>query len=132
MYSCGPSRYYQPTFSNSLKSKLCLIYCDFFWSGSHDKKLIENLSMRDIIEQVDTIRATLNLEKISLIGHSAFGFIALSYAKIYPDRALCLILIGSPPVWYPDLPDKATKYFQRYASDSRKKQLEINLNNLER
>jgi pimeloyl-ACP methyl ester carboxylesterase len=53
-----------------------------------------------LARDVESLRAELRLERIDLLGHSAGGNVALSYAATYPERIDHLILLspGSQPL----------------------------------
>lgn len=52
------------------------------------------------IADMEAIRQHLGLEKMSLLGHSFGGFLAMAYASRYPDRISHLILMNSMPPTY--------------------------------
>jgi len=46
------------------------------------------------VDDLDQLRAELNLDRIAVLGHSSQGFIALRYAARHPDHASYAIVIG--------------------------------------
>lgn len=52
------------------------------------------------IADMEAIRQHLGLEKMSLLGHSFGGFLAMAYTSRYPDRISHLILMNSMPPTY--------------------------------
>lgn len=58
---------------------------------------IESVSIQQIVEDIERIRQALSLDKITLFGHSFGGYIALEYAKKYPQHLHQMILCSSAP-----------------------------------
>jgi pimeloyl-ACP methyl ester carboxylesterase len=50
-----------------------------------------------LARDVEALRAELGLEQINLLGHSAGGSVALSYAAAYPERIDHLVLLSPGP-----------------------------------
>jgi proline iminopeptidase len=70
-----------------------LIYFDAFGRGKSDtaKNVSEYTLARDI-EDIETLRKVLKLDKITVLGHSYGGVVAQGYAVKYPDHLSHLIL----------------------------------------
>ncbi|WP_394834410.1 alpha/beta hydrolase [Pendulispora rubella] len=51
---------------------------------------------------VEGLRAHLGIQKITLLGHSYGGFVALTYALTYPDHVRALILYDTAPMSGPE------------------------------
>ncbi len=70
-----------------------LIYFDAFGRGKSDtaKNLSEYTLARDI-EDIEGLRKALNLEHITVLGHSYGGLVAQGYALKYPEHLSHLIL----------------------------------------
>jgi len=54
-------------------------------------------SLMDYVGDLEAVRKSLGVEKITLFGHSWGGLIALRYATVYPGRVQSMILMGSAP-----------------------------------
>ncbi len=52
-------------------------------------------TMEDQADMLYTLMSLLRLRKISLVGHSMGGYIALAFAELYPDHVKNLVLINS-------------------------------------
>lgn len=52
-------------------------------------------TMEDQADMLFTLLADLRLRKISLLGHSMGGYVALAFAELYPDHLRALILLNS-------------------------------------
>jgi proline iminopeptidase len=74
---------------------------DRFESNSWPKnmeRLVGLLGMENHIQDIERIRLSLGLEKISMIGHSYGGFISALYAAEYPEHVQNLVLIAPAAV----------------------------------
>lgn len=54
-----------------------------------------SLSMTNYIKDLEVLRKKLELEKVTLIGHSWGGMLAMEYTSKYPERVKNLILLGT-------------------------------------
>jgi proline iminopeptidase len=61
------------------------------------------INLKSYIEDIEKIRLDLGFDKISLIGHSWGGFLAMNYAMDYPKSIDKLILLSSMPASSDDL-----------------------------
>jgi pimeloyl-ACP methyl ester carboxylesterase len=52
-------------------------------------------SMLEMAEMVKSLVDSLKLRKVNLIGHSMGGYVALSFAELYPDAIKSLVLMNS-------------------------------------
>jgi len=50
------------------------------------------ITMQRLADDVDAVRRRLGHERISLLGHSYGGFVALQYALTYPERLAAMVL----------------------------------------
>lgn len=53
------------------------------------------ITLDGFIEDIESIRKALKLEKVNILGHSWGGFLAMHYAMRYPDNLKKLLLINS-------------------------------------
>lgn len=108
----GSHKYYPRTFSENLKSKLQLVCADkrgfFHASESHTENDFITLK---ITHDIEALRLSLGADKIILIGHSIHAFMAMEYARAFPDRVSHLVLIASSPITGPEIYKEADKYF---------------------
>jgi proline iminopeptidase len=54
-----------------------------------------NLSMDQLVEDIDFLREHFDIEKVNLMGHSWGGLLAMWYARQYPENMNKLLLINS-------------------------------------
>ena len=55
----------------------------------------ENMTLRQVVADLEALRVHLKQERIFLVGHSWGGMLAMAYAAAHPDRVDRMILIGS-------------------------------------
>lgn len=124
----GSSVYYPRIFSKDLHNMLSFIFMDHRGFVFNNEAKSEDFTVDAIIDDYEALRKKLKLDKILIVGHSIHAFMALEYAKRYPQYVAGLILIATSP--YPDIA-AANQYFEEFASPERKAKLGINLTNLE-
>jgi proline iminopeptidase len=57
----------------------------------------ELMNLQQFTQDLDDLRKSLNLDKVTLLGHSWGGIIAMNYAAQYPDYVSRLILLSPAP-----------------------------------
>ncbi|TGM60223.1 alpha/beta fold hydrolase [Leptospira adleri] len=122
VFVIGSALYYDRTFSKEIRKHCRMTFVDhrgYAGGGSSTKK--EDFSLDVILEDMELVRKELGLEKIVLVGHSGHGYMALEYAKKYPQHVSHLILMCLTP----DLSRKSHEliqaHFQENASEDRKR-----------
>jgi proline iminopeptidase len=79
--------------SFSVKGNIRLIYYDAFGRGKSDTaKHVKEYSINRDVEDIEGLRKILNLEKISLLGHSYGSLVAQRYAIKYGSKLSHLII----------------------------------------
>jgi 3-oxoadipate enol-lactonase len=53
-------------------------------------------SLDDLVDDLENLRARLELESAHVVGHSLGGMIAAAYARRYPNRVMTLCLMATP------------------------------------
>ncbi len=95
--------YLRPHFDQLAKDNR-IIYYDQRGIGKSGGELSpEQINIQTYLEDIETIRRTLGVRKIILLGHSWGSFLALHYAMVYPDCVDKLILTSSMPASSEDL-----------------------------
>jgi proline iminopeptidase len=88
----GSHDYFHPYFSQ-LAAAHRVIYYDAFGRGNSDKgKSPADYSLAHDVEEVEALRQSLHIDKISIYGHSYGGFVAQGYAAKYSAHLSHLIL----------------------------------------
>lgn len=81
-----------------LAERACLVYFDQRGTGRSDGELnCESINMDNFVEDIERLRKAFNCDKLTLLGHSFGGILALEYALKYPDKIRALILMNSAP-----------------------------------
>ncbi len=128
----GSSIYYPRTFSQNLRKHLKFIFVDHRGfvpaPGPVDNTAF---SLEKLIDDIEHIRCTLYLEQIIIIGHSGHGYLALEYAKKYPEHVSQVVIIATGPDQSEASHASAQLYFQDSICPERKSFLEKNLSHLQ-
>src|ERR1700710_1933776 len=99
------SAYLQRGF-RSLAQKFKLIFIDTRGTGPSGRPADPSkMGSIDMADDLEALRAHLGLPKISILGHSNSGAIALSYAERFPDKVDRLVLIDSQVLGLSAAPD---------------------------
>jgi proline iminopeptidase len=56
-----------------------------------------SMNLEGFVEDIELLRMALNLEDVTILGHSWGGFLAMNYAIMYPEHLKSLILSNSMP-----------------------------------
>jgi len=75
-----------------------VLYFDQRGSGRSEMPDSLQLTADAMVEDLETLRRTFRLERMTLLGHSWGGGLALLYAVRYPSRVRRLVLVGSLPL----------------------------------
>jgi pimeloyl-ACP methyl ester carboxylesterase len=59
-------------------------------------------ALDDYVEDLETLREQLGLERVTLLGHSHGAFVALAYAAAHPGRVERLVLVAAAARWSDD------------------------------
>lgn len=93
----GSELYYSRVFSPQLRNELQLIFIDHRGFVKDAKMDISKLSIDTFIHDIEHIRKALKLDKFLIIGHSGHGYMALEYAKRFPQFITHVVLIAMGP-----------------------------------
>ncbi|MBT6156865.1 MAG: alpha/beta fold hydrolase [Planctomycetaceae bacterium] len=74
-----------------------LVYVDHRGSGRSRDSDPDSWTLENNIDDLDALREHFGLERISILGSSYGGMVALGYAIRYPDRVANLILVATAP-----------------------------------
>jgi proline iminopeptidase len=127
----GSALFYQRLFSKELRKHFQLTFVDH--RGFVPPPCDINSSAYDLdvlVDDVEQIRKKLNLNRFIVIGHSGHAFMALEYAKKYPEQVTGVVLIGSAPNFSTATHEATDAFFEKQASPERKGQFEKNMSRL--
>lgn len=118
----GSSIFYPRVFSKKIKTKLQLIFTDHRGFVPPPNRIITNddFSLEKLINDVEILRQSLGLTKFLIAGHSGHAFLALEYAKKYPENILGVLFIGASPDYSEKSHRLTDAYFFSTALESRK------------
>jgi proline iminopeptidase len=127
----GSAVFYPRVFSAGLRQHLQLIFIDHRGfvppPPGHEHSVFP---IDVLLEDIERIRQHLALETFVIIGHSGHAFLALEYAKKYPQYISGLVMIGVSPDYSEQRHTATTAFFEETASPERKAQLAENMNRL--
>jgi pimeloyl-ACP methyl ester carboxylesterase len=107
------------TTSSNIREHFTFYFSDLYWDG---KNSLDNPSMDSLANDIQSTAIQLRLEtKPIIMAHSAYGPLALHAANVFPDDFAGVMMIGSPPGWNANLVESNDVFFQKHASEERKK-----------
>ena len=126
----GSALYYPRTFSQNLRNHLQLIFIDhrgFTPSTVTDTK---HFALDRLLDDIEMMRQHFNLEDFIVMGHSGHGYMALEYAKKYPQHVSHIVLIAMGPDQSEASHRTAAQYFQDTVNLEQKAFLERDMQQL--
>jgi proline iminopeptidase len=94
----GSAVYYPRVFSQSLRQWLKLIFMDHRGFAQPRGDIAPSDYTLDVVlADIDLVRRHLGLERVIVIGHSGHGYMALEYAKRYPQHVSHVVMIATGP-----------------------------------
>lgn len=89
-----PHEYFHPLLSN-LSRYATLIYFDRRADMLSARSSFEVASLSEMADDVEALRLALGQDRVTLLGHSFGGAIALTYALRHPDKVKRMILVST-------------------------------------
>ncbi len=127
----GSATYYSRAFSQNLREHLRLVFLDHRGFTHSPSKTDTSLFQLDLIlRDVEKARQALKLGKIIVIGHSGHSYMALEYAKKYPEQVSHIVMIGIAPDLGPENTSRIEKAWVESVDPERKKAMADNLEKL--
>jgi proline iminopeptidase len=80
-----------------LGSQRTLHYYDHRGNGRSGRPPLDSISLPQLAADADSLRKSIGVDRITVIGHSFGGFIALEYAVTFPNRIDKLVLLDTAP-----------------------------------
>jgi proline iminopeptidase len=128
----GSTLYYPRIFSQYLRQYFRFVFIDHRGFAQYSGRLeLDDYTLDKIIDDIECIRTTLKLPSGIVIGHSGHGYMALEYAKKYPQAISHLVLLALSPDSSPQSFAAADRYFQESVCPERKALLAKNLTTLQ-
>lgn len=120
----GSSIYYPRLFSQNLRKHLRLIFSDMrAFAPSPRKETALPFTLDVLLDDIERVRQQLTLGQVIVIGHSGNAFLALEYAKKYPEHVSQVVMIGTGPDFSDQSKKEADQYWEEMASLERKETL---------
>lgn len=121
----GSSVYYPRVFSQKLRQSLQLIFADHRGFAHSAKPVpVSEYSLEIVLNDIDLVRQRLGLDKVIIVGHSGHGYMALEYAKAYPQHVSHVVMIGTGPSHSAAHNAATERYWQESVCPERKERLE--------
>ncbi|MDX5338311.1 MAG: alpha/beta hydrolase [Cyclobacteriaceae bacterium] len=121
MLVLGPKLFYEQVFSASLKKNFAFSYCNHrgFSENPHSIPSAYG-TLQEIVVEIEEFIQQNSLKDFLIFGHSGHAYMALEYAKSFPEKVRGLILCACSPDLSPNTHQKAEVYFQHQAEEIRK------------
>jgi proline iminopeptidase len=110
----------QRTLSEQFKQNFQVFSSNFYWVKESSLTDFRLLTIEQIIDDIADLANSLNLPQFFIFGHSAYGIVALEFAKKYPNRVLGIIMSGTPPNCNAEVEAINNDYFEKHADVNRK------------
>jgi len=107
--------YLLPQMAHLAEHNLIVFYDQRGCGLSTGTLISEQINVKTYIEDIDAIRKSLGVEKISLLGHSWGGILGMQYAISHPKSVDKLILLSTMPASSEDLALFIAEWTQRTA-----------------
>ncbi|MDF2157052.1 alpha/beta hydrolase [Algoriphagus sp. CAU 1675] len=117
----GSERFYSKALPSSLEELFTLIHFDnlgFSHSPNYSESLYSDLN--SILLDIESFRSQKQLNNFLVFGHSGHAYMALEYAKTYPQHVSALILCACSPNLHENTTQKIAGYFELEADTERK------------
>jgi proline iminopeptidase len=89
---------YQREFSQNLRKHLQLVFMDHRgFAPSPGPVDTSEFELDKLVDDVERLRQHLGLGRVAVIGHSGHAYMALEYAKKYPEWTSHVVMIGASP-----------------------------------
>ena len=117
----GTHLYYPRAFSQNLRNHFKLVFMDHRgFAPSPGPVEQSEFELEKVIDDVELLRNHLGLGRIAVIGHSGHSFMALEYAKKYPQHTSHIVMIGVAPDFSEESTTLAGEAFEALADSDRR------------
>ena len=119
-------------FSQNLRNHLQFHFIDArFTAAEYEPMNPEEYTLDMVLEDIDTLRAAMGLQKFVIIGHSINGILAYEYSKRFPEYVSGVVMICSPSTFLsPEYIDAVDNYWTT-APEERKRLFQEKMKALE-
>jgi len=124
----GSAVYYPRTFSQTLRTSLQLIFVDHRGFARTGKDLQPaDYALDVVLDDIDLARRHFGHDKVIVIGHSGHGYMALEYAKRFPQHVSHVVMVGTGPSHSAAHHEASERYWQESVCPERKAKLASDL-----
>ena len=122
----GSALHDERVFSAELRRNNTWIFVDHRGFGIAPNVKVENsaFDLDVILNDIERVRLQLALKDFIIVGHSGHAFMAIEYAKKYPDHVVGVVMTGCGPSNSDDRRKASADYFEKTASPERKQSFE--------
>lgn len=118
-------------FSSDIKQKYQWVFVDHRGFAKPKRELrAEDSRLDAVLADIERMRTFLQLEDVTILGHSGHAFMALEYARTYPKQVRKVALFNTAPDNSEERQRKSESFFMETASLERKKRFEKDIENL--
>lgn len=127
----GSADYYSRVFSPALREHLRMAFVDHrgFAAPPPDFDPAA-VGLEAILDDCEHLRQTLDLGRVVVIGHSGHAYMALEYAKRWPDQVSHVVMIGIAPSLGADMMAAVERAWEESVDPERKALMAENLERL--
>src|SRR6185312_3081562 len=108
------------TISENFANNFEVYSSDVYWTENNALDDQESVTMETIIDDIKALGDALHLNQYVIFAHSAYGIVALEFAKKYPGVASAIIMVGTPINSNYEVAEKHELIFQQIADKKRK------------
>lgn len=127
----GSSIYYPRTFSAELRQSLKLVFVDHRgFARATGPTSPADYELATVLDDIELVRQRLGLGEVIIVGHSGHAYLALEYAKRYPQNVTQVVLIAAGPSQSVAHLELAEQNWQEAVCAERKSKLEADLRDL--
>lgn len=108
------------TLSKNFANHFEIYSSDVYWVANNTLENPESVTMDTIVDDIKALGDSLNLHQYIIFAHSAYGLVALEFAKKYPNIAAGIIMVGTPINLNLDIAKKHDEIFHAIADKKRK------------
>lgn len=128
----GSHIFYPRTFSDHLRQGRTLVCIDHRgFAHAHRDLTVLDTTLDTIVNDVEAICRELGLGRIDVLGHSGHGYMALEFARRFPDRVRKAVLVGTGPSHSEAHMQIGARVWEMLAAPERKGRLASDLNQME-
>jgi proline iminopeptidase len=124
----GSAVYYPRVFSQNLRQSLKLVFADHRgFAQAFGSFGPSDYALDVVLDDIERVRRHLGLETIIIIGHSGHGYMALEYAKRFPQHVSHVVMVATGPSHSAAHNAATEQYWQESVCPERKARLESDL-----